>query len=402
MKNMKPRLKQDDRPSLTLPLSQKIPKTRYAYLFSALILVSLIVLAALLLNIEQDALFSNVEATSDAVAVGLSSIAIEGIGQNRRQLIKEYCNNVKQLNIKGLATVDVIEYKKRQINGASVITQGIVVGSFSLDHINEAVDPETLTAITAIEERAFREVSINKKTYFNFGYPIVWQTNERLPEETIGFIQMRFDKKIALGFFTRAQSFSIAFAIGVIALIVFLILLSSRLTAQLKNALKEVSLLSITDPLTEIFNRKQMDDALEIETERAERYDKPFTLIMFDIDFFKVINDTHGHDIGDKALVKIAGIVKEQIRNVDVFARWGGEEFLILLPETPLENATLFMERIRRIIEEYQFSDVERITISAGLTEFKKGDTPDAIVKRVDTALYEAKHAGRNRSVAMR
>jgi diguanylate cyclase (GGDEF)-like protein len=120
---------------------------------------------------------------------------------------------------------------------------------------------------------------------------------------------------------------------------------------------------------------------------------------MFDIDHFKQVNDNYGHDIGDKVLIKITNEVSKTIRETDIFARWGGEEFMILTPDTNLESAIGLAERTRRNIEMEEINKVGQITCSFGVTCFKKGDTFNSFVKRADNALYQDKESGRNKVI---
>ena len=161
----------------------------------------------------------------------------------------------------------------------------------------------------------------------------------------------------------------------------------------------ELKRLSITDRLTQIFNRAKFDQALKEEVKRLLRYNTQLAIIMFDIDHFKRINDTFGHDAGDRVLINLVQLVKKCIRDTDIFARWGGEEFMILLPHTNLENATKLAERIRVQVMQYNFNEVSSVTCSFGVTEFreKDKDTDEVFLKRVDNALYESKRNGRNR-----
>jgi diguanylate cyclase (GGDEF)-like protein len=120
---------------------------------------------------------------------------------------------------------------------------------------------------------------------------------------------------------------------------------------------------------------------------------------MFDIDHFKSINDNFGHDAGDQILVNITGLVLREIRDTDVLARWGGEEFILLLPHTDGVTAAEAAERIRRSLEKFDFQHVAKVTASFGVTEYRPGEGSDTLLKRVDTALYAAKDQGRNRVV---
>lgn len=153
---------------------------------------------------------------------------------------------------------------------------------------------------------------------------------------------------------------------------------------------------SITDPLTGIYNRRFFMQILEQEMGRVRRNKKTFSLIMFDLDHFKNVNDRFGHAVGDTVLRNVVGTVKRRIRKTDYFTRWGGEEFIILLPETSLNNAVNLAEELRRKISEIELDDVGKVTASFGVTEYRDTDTVDTVLLRVDEALYEAKESGRN------
>lgn len=163
---------------------------------------------------------------------------------------------------------------------------------------------------------------------------------------------------------------------------------------QLEEKLK---LLSITDQLTGAYNRRAFEDFFARERSRAERYSEPLSFVIFDIDHFKEINDTFGHDAGDQILQEVVNISKKQIRQIDFLCRWGGEEFVLLLPETGIEGAQIFAEHFRSIIEKWKFPIPSKITISLGLSQFHTSDSAETLIKRADIALYEAKQSGRNR-----
>ncbi len=160
---------------------------------------------------------------------------------------------------------------------------------------------------------------------------------------------------------------------------------------------KELYYLSITDPLTHIYNRRYFTERLKEEIEKIKRNKNRFFLIMFDIDHFKAVNDRYGHNVGDVVLKTLVNIVKQRIRKTDIFARWGGEEFVILLPDIPVEQAVTLAEELRKKIENSIFPIVEHITVSFGVAGYCKGDTIDTIIERVDSMLYKAKSEGRNR-----
>lgn len=154
--------------------------------------------------------------------------------------------------------------------------------------------------------------------------------------------------------------------------------------------------MAITDPLTRAFNRRHFIKVIEQEAERKNRSAIPFSLIMFDLDHFKRINDTFGHEAGDHVLQGVVAMVQERIRKVDSLARWGGEEFMLLLADTPIQSALTVTENLRERLPRLPFEGIGPVTASFGVTEFCSSDTTDSLLQRVDDLLYEAKQAGRN------
>lgn len=167
---------------------------------------------------------------------------------------------------------------------------------------------------------------------------------------------------------------------------------------ELSEALATIRRIMNTDPLTGISNRRAFQRALKREISFAKRHELPLSFVMIDIDYFKRINDTYGHKVGDYVLKKFAMIIESSIRQEDIFARFGGEEFILLLPNTKIDSAFEVSERIRQKIEKTQFKGIkEKITASFGITELLKTDEAMDALKRADDALYEAKKKGRNR-----
>lgn len=155
------------------------------------------------------------------------------------------------------------------------------------------------------------------------------------------------------------------------------------------------------DTLTGLYNRQKFHDIFSKELRRDKRYKNPLALLIFDIDFFKKINDEFGHQVGDEVLKDISHIVTDEIREHDTVVRWGGEEFIVLLPETDIEGVTNTANKIKESISNYQNQTVGRqITASFGITVLKEDDNQDSIIKRADDALYEAKETGRNKIVS--
>jgi len=152
----------------------------------------------------------------------------------------------------------------------------------------------------------------------------------------------------------------------------------------------------VTDELTGLKNRRFINERMSVEFARARRYHRPVSYILFDIDFFKQVNDNYGHLVGDDVLKKLSNIIKSKIREDDLFARWGGEEFVLVL-NTSIEQALTIANNLRSFIEKSDFEVAGKITCSFGMTQFKKNDTLDMMILRADSALYEAKARGRNR-----
>ncbi len=156
-----------------------------------------------------------------------------------------------------------------------------------------------------------------------------------------------------------------------------------------------------TDPLTGIYNRRRFIKILKEELDKTIIYDTKLSILMFDIDFFKNINDTYGHDIGDIVLKHLSSFIKSLIREQDTLVRWGGEEFIILMPQTSLESAVSKAEVLRKSVAEFNNEQIPAFTISFGVTSYRTGESMDDLLKRVDAALYEAKNSGRNKTVSI-
>ena len=166
---------------------------------------------------------------------------------------------------------------------------------------------------------------------------------------------------------------------------------------ELEELARKLDNRATTDPLTGLFNRRKFDQALSAEILRAHRYGTPLSLIMYDADRFKTINDNFGHLAGDAVLIKLSRHVSSRLRASDVLARWGGEEFVILCPGSDAAMAAQLAESMRTQIETLPFKDTGAVTCSFGVAQFMDGDTPEALIARTDEALYRAKSTGRNR-----
>jgi len=196
--------------------------------------------------------------------------------------------------------------------------------------------------------------------------------------------------------------FLVIFILIAILLLVIAIVLLSKYKMKQKHSI-ELEKIAKTDPLTQLPNRRAVLDQINYETVRFRRNAEPFTIIISDIDDFKSVNDTYGHDAGDKVLITLSNLIKETIRKQDICARWGGEEFLFLLPGTDKKGSKIFTEKIRKKIEkekiEFKGSMIS-VTMTFGICSFSKSLTTDECISRADKALYEGKKLGKNRIVS--
>ena len=202
------------------------------------------------------------------------------------------------------------------------------------------------------------------------------------------------------------QSLLTKIIIGIILIIIILVYIFrviinktyNKVIEKLNKKIDRITELSETDIMLGINNRTKFMNELENELYRSQRYNKKLSMIMFDVDNFKEINDEYGHYVGDEVLFNITELVNEIIRESDIFARYGGDEFIILLPETNVKEAANLAKRLKEKIEVNNFNSVdEAITCSFGVTEYINKENIDDFIKRVDDALYVAKNLGRNR-----
>jgi two-component system cell cycle response regulator len=177
-----------------------------------------------------------------------------------------------------------------------------------------------------------------------------------------------------------------------------------RYAAELRQSVNNTLALAVTDELTGLYNRRYFDRHLSLMLDKAREQDRDMALMLIDVDFFKAVNDTYGHDIGDAVLKEFADRLRRSIRGVDLACRFGGEEFVVLMPDTDFRQAQAVAERVRAAVAENSFKTGGarplRLTISVGVA-LNEGDddAPDVVLKRADVALYRAKHEGRNRVV---
>lgn len=170
-----------------------------------------------------------------------------------------------------------------------------------------------------------------------------------------------------------------------------------KMVENLKKELKEKTILSETDNMLGIYNRSKFNQELKREIDRTKRYNSELSLIMIDIDYFKKFNDNYGHHVGDQILKKIVSIVEKRIREHDILARYGGDEFMIICPETGLKDAEKLAQRLNKAIDYYNCNEDNNLSCSFGVAEYREDDDLKSLIKRADQALYQAKENGRNR-----
>lgn len=171
---------------------------------------------------------------------------------------------------------------------------------------------------------------------------------------------------------------------------------SKELEITLKENNEELEKIATTDYLTGAFNRVYFDKIIKNELTKCKEQQQVFSILLLDIDYFKKVNDLYGHNEGDRVLLQFSKLISSHLREKDTFARWGGEEFVVLLSNIDTKNATIVAEKLRQITENFEFSKEYSITCSVGISEFQKNDTTEELFNRADNALYYAKENGRN------
>ncbi|MDG6773770.1 diguanylate cyclase [Thiomicrorhabdus sp. ZW0627] len=237
---------------------------------------------------------------------------------------------------------------------------------------------------------------------------ILQKTLNSMDEETRNHLT---DPWLQVAYKKEIEWKAFASILGPIILILIIISLYTRRLSQLNRDLvctqhdltesnQKLETLSTTDHLTGIFNRSHLDQVLTNESQRSNRHRYPLSMILIDLDDFKKINDTYGHLTGDDILIQSSEWIQSSIRETDTFGRWGGEEFLIICPDTTLDQATVLAEKIRQGIAEQLFTENIKQTLSIGVSQYKSYEPINKWISRTDEALYKAKHQGKNQVVS--
>lgn len=271
-----------------------------------------------------------------------------------------------------------------------------------------------------IKKRGYNNLKISGKTEFNFDirfmvrddFPQLVSIIDKgidsiLPAER----EAIFDKWFNVKYHSEEVNYELIIEIAVVLILAFgfIIFRASTLknhNKKLNGLLRELEdknqllkELSVTDKLTGLFNRTKLDEVLNDNLQMYERYDNSFSVIILDIDFFKKINDNFGHHIGDEVLKDFAKILQSNVRNTDFIGRWGGEEFLIICPETDSAGAVRLANLLREKIYSHDFEAVGRVSASFGVAQVDVGDSSKDLLNKADWAMYSAKAEGKNRVV---
>ncbi|MCF7943689.1 MAG: sensor domain-containing diguanylate cyclase [Spirochaetia bacterium] len=267
--------------------------------------------------------------------------------------------------------------------------QGVIQAHSDMDKI-ESVSIREMDGVSAIAEKILSRRGTAADFTYSGSEGTVLLTS-RYADELEWFIIVEQNEHASMRLIRRNLYTSVLIGLTTSLLI---ILLS---TYFVEKSQKKLVSLTITDHLTGTANRMRLEAVLGQELARSQRYDTLFSVLLIDIDNFKVLNDTYGHAEGDAVLIQFSELLISSIRGTDIFGRWGGDEFMLILPHTILDKALVLAEKIRRSIEGHVFNKRTAVTISIGATVLNHGDTLQQLIKRADDALYRAKETGKNR-----
>lgn len=285
-------------------------------------------------------------------------------------------------------------YEKSEFNGfdydKKTLKDTMQISLANMKKINNAIADDV--KISLQNAQPFSIYFKNKTLYNNNSILINFIPISNLNNQIVAYIvHYEFGNFLDILLHNIEIEFWIATLLALILSAIFTMLIIHK-----KKKQTDIHDLSVHDALTKIYNRHGVNEILNQKLEEHKRGKKGLSVIFFDIDFFKRVNDTYGHDMGDYVLKNIAKVVNSEIRASDIFARWGGEEFILFLPDTNLYSSVEVAQKIRISIQKHAFSQIEQITCSFGVTELRKDDTKTSFLKRADVLLYKAKESGRN------
>jgi diguanylate cyclase (GGDEF)-like protein len=306
---------------------------------------------------------------------------------NPKELLKNALDKVLELTDSKLGVIYLMNEQTDML--APFVTHGIDVATLPALKLGEGI-----AGFAAQERHSVVLEHIPEKCYIRVDLGFAGA----LPNEVAAFPLMYKEKVLGvmlLGTFGRYQAEEQP----------LIDYLANQIAITLDNALthEKVERLSIADGLTGLYNRRFLSDRLEEEYSKAVRYEMPLSLLVMDVDFFKRVNDTFGHQVGDNALIAVAQVLQQSVRESDLVGRYGGEEFVVLLPHTGLEQALGVAEKVRLAVSETPVEGMgeRRLTISIGAAGFPdiRAANMEELVRKADEALYRAKEGGRNQVV---
>lgn len=331
-----------------------------------------------------------------------------------------FINNIKELKNKPIGMVEnfgIIEILKDMYSELNIIEVNSVEEGLEKTKNGEffAFIDTLPTLAYELQFKHMENLKISGKLYENLGLHLGVRNDDetllKIMQKAIDNITNEQKRDILNSWisvkYEAGVDYSLVWKIVLVVILAFIGLiylsLKNKLLEEAERTIKEKNIelekLATTDKLTQIYNRAKLDEILEKELRRCQRYGNTFGICILDIDFFKKINDTYGHQVGDKVLVELAKILKLSLRQTDYIGRWGGEEFLIICPETQNTGIEKAIKNIQHKIKTHYFINNIKVTISFGLTLYKNSDTRDTILQRADEALYKAKEEGRDRIV---
>jgi diguanylate cyclase (GGDEF)-like protein len=311
--------------------------------------------------------------------------------------IKTTGGKVYTLKNPALMTREISQYSEKEGLFSFHITS---LKLLNPDNKPDEFEKDALLLFERGEKEFFQKESRNNRTYFRYMSPLYGYKIGDIR----GGISVTFDiEDVQMSLKNNIFIITMLGFISASILLGFLYFFTIRLTKKISDARQKIEEMAITDELTEQFNRRHIMERFRVEFERAKRLKKDLGCILIDIDNFKSVNDQYGHLVGDELLREVSGLIKDSIRTYDILGRYGGEEFLIVLPDTKLDDARNLAERTRLNIKENVLLKSEvfngkLLTISLGITRMKDTDlSVDDIIKRADEGLYKAKNTGRDR-----
>jgi len=321
--------------------------------------------------------------------------------------IKDYIEAISPTTVIILYPADIIEQhmwkeaRRKNFRKSAISENYYVSRRFFASSEDEVIPPDEIYEFNRCLSRdpSVQEGLRSHRSFSSFltkngnDYLATFLNIENLEGDHAGYIVFfrkdTFQRAMERGFWQRVL-------LGWMGSLLFLMLLGYYHRLQLQSK-KQLEFLASTDLLTGIYNRRQLLLLLEQAIRLAHRHRRPLSLIFFDIDYFKAVNDQYGHEIGDAILKEVAELVKGAIRQSDIFGRWGGEEFIVVLHDCSQEEAAKKAEALRRLIAGHTFSNGIRLTCSFGVAGLKDDEDSGSLIRRADEALYRAKQHGRNR-----